>query len=253
MTEELVLCVAGGTSGIGRRLAEDMLAEGARVAVIGLTEGHASEFLTGNKGHGDRLMVECADLTSFETCQSVAQMISSKFGSLGLLVNAAGTISTGGVEQEVPEQWERVLRGNLSTAFNMLKATLPLLRSTPGANVVNVSSVCSLRPCASISYSVSKAGLDMFTRTAARELAPLGVRVNSVNPSVVRSNLQKSAGMFSDDESYDAWLTSMTPMHPLGRVGEPSDVVSAIRYLGSKEASWVTGAILSVDGGRGIA
>lgn len=93
----------------------------------------------------------------------------------------------------------------------------------------------------------------MFTKVVARELAPFDVRVNSVNPSVVRSNLQKSAGLFEDNDSYEEWINRMKPSHPLGRVGDPSDVVGAIRYLISTDASWVTGAIIAVDGGRAIA
>ena len=95
--------------------------------------------------------------------------------------------------------------------------------------------------------------MDMFTRSTARELAPQGVRVNSVNPSVVRSNLQKSAGLFDDDAGYENWTTQMQSTHPLGRIGEPADIVEAIMYFISPTASWVTGAILSVDGGRGVA
>src|SRR5206468_1784017 len=115
------------------------------------------------------------------------------------------------------------------------------------------SSVCSLRPCKSISYSVSKAGTDMFTRCLARELAPRRIRVNSVNPSVVRSNLQKSAGIFDSEAAYNKWVEEMRVHHPLSRTGTPDDIVSAVAFLASREASWITGAVLSVDGGRSVA
>jgi NAD(P)-dependent dehydrogenase (short-subunit alcohol dehydrogenase family) len=92
--------------------------------------------------------------------------------------------------------------------------------------------------------------MDMFTKALAKELAPKGIRVNAVNPSVVRSNLHRTAGLFADDRSYEEWLHQMKSIHPLGRIGESQDVVEAIRFLASDKAGWITGAILSVDGGR---
>jgi NAD(P)-dependent dehydrogenase (short-subunit alcohol dehydrogenase family) len=167
-----------------------------------------------------------------------------------LLVNSAGTIGSAGVRGEEFDVWTRVMRVNLDTVFGMTKACLDLLKAAHGASVVNVSSVCAVRPCSSISYSVSKAGVDMFTKTASKELAKDGIRINAVLPGVVRSNLQMSAGLFADESRYEEWVDDMRASHPLGGIGEPEDVAAAVRFLASDSASWVTGATLLVDGGR---
>lgn len=254
MSSHAIACIAGGTSGIGRATTLRLLAKGWDVISIGRTVEHATELSNIVASHeAPRLSVKSADLCSYEECEALAEYLNVRYGKLDVLVNAAGTIGAGGVQEETPDRWGQVIASNLTPAFNMTKACCGLLKSASGASIVNISSVCSLRPCASISYSVSKAGLDMFTKAAARELAPFGIRVNSVNPSVVRSNLQMSAGLFANVESYEDWIKKMGPSHPLGRIGEPEDVVGAIEYLTSPDASWMTGAIVSLDGGRAIA
>jgi|ERR1035437_1463542 NAD(P)-dependent dehydrogenase (short-subunit alcohol dehydrogenase family) len=247
-----VACITGGTSGIGRALSLRYLDEGWKVLAIGKGETHALELEKTASGSGE-LTVHVADLTEFAKCSVIAKEIEQTDARLDLLVNAAGTIGSGGVQEETPARFEDVIKGNLWSAFNMTKASVELLTKTSNACVINISSVCSLRPCASVAYSVAKAGMDMFTKTIARELAANGIRVNSVNPSVVKSNLQKSAGLFDDDVMYEKWVNDMTRTHPLGRVGLPEDIVEAVYFLASEKATWITGSIFSVDGGRSVA
>lgn len=252
--EPRTACVTGGTSGIGKALTLRLLDEGWTVFAVGRTDKHAVELENEvSDERKSRLHVTHADLREYEVCVDIASEIDKASGRLELLVNGAGTIGAGGVLEESPERWDLVITSNLTPAFNMTKACSRLLIEAGQSNIVNISSVCSLRPCGSVAYSVSKAGIDMLTKSTAKELASRGVRVNSINPSVVRSNLQKSAGLFKDEGSYEKWVAQMEPSHPLGRIGEPDDIVEAITYLISPQASWVTGAILSVDGGRGIA
>jgi len=249
----VIACVAGGTSGIGAEVARLLLERGDEVVVIGRGEDHAAEFRS-SAGDDVALEVMVGDLTDPEFAAEVAAHLEAKDKGLGLLVNGAGSISGGGIRDESFRDWRRVMEANLDTAFNLTRACLGALEKAGDSVIVNISSVCSLRPCSSLSYSVSKAGMDMFTRCLARDLAPAKIRVNAVNPGVVRTNLQKSAGLFDDDESYGAWVEEMKSAHPLGRIGEPRDIAEAVLYLADGErAGWVTGAILSVDGGRAVA
>lgn len=252
----MLSCIAGGTSGIGAAVARRLLSAGGEVVSVGLTDAHAAEFAASvSEEQRDRLTVLSGDLADPGFASTVASEVARRGPALNLLVNAAGTISGGGLRHETPEIWDRVMRSNLDAPFLLTKACLELLiKGAPASSIVNVSSVCSLRPCSSLSYSVSKAGVDMFTKSLARELAPTGVRVNAVNPSVVKTNLQKSAGLFADDSSYGDWVSDMEGSHPLGRVGEPEEIADAILYLADpRTSSWTTGAVLSIDGGRGIA
>jgi NAD(P)-dependent dehydrogenase (short-subunit alcohol dehydrogenase family) len=250
----VIACISGGTSGIGAEVTAQLLARGDEVFVVGRTTEQARQFEERVDSASGHLTILTGDLREAAFADEIATRIEKSAGRLDLLVNGAGTISGGGLTAETLDVWQRVMTTNLDTAFNLTKACVELLTAARGAAVVNISSVCSLRPCASLSYSVSKAGLDMFTRATARDLAPRKIRVNAVNPSVVRTNLQKSAGLFADDATYESWIDDMEPMHPLGRVGEPNDIAAAILFLGdSKQCGWTTGAILSVDGGRGVA
>lgn len=246
-------CVSGGTSGIGRAVTLALIKKGYFVLAIGKSQVHADE-LAALIAPEDAEHIEIihGDLRNSDFSSSIAQLIESRHGKLDLLVNAAGSISNGGIKVESTEDWERVISTNLTAVFLLIQACLPLLQQGKNPNVVNISSICSTRPCTSLSYSVSKAGVDMLTKVLAKELAPDGIRVNAVNPGVVRSNLQISAGLYSSPEEYERWLQRVTPLHPLGRVGEPDDIAAAVLQLASEEASWITGTTLNVDGGRAL-
>jgi NAD(P)-dependent dehydrogenase (short-subunit alcohol dehydrogenase family) len=170
------------------------------------------------------------------------------FKGLDVLVNAAGHISTGTIENTSLESWDAMLNINLRAPFMMMQEALPSLIAR-GGNVVNVSSVTGLRAFPGVlAYCVSKAALDQLTRCAALELAAKGVRVNAVNPGVVITEIHKRGGMNATD--YEAFLEHSKSTHPLGRVGEASEVAELIYFLASEKASWITGATYSIDGGR---
>jgi NAD(P)-dependent dehydrogenase (short-subunit alcohol dehydrogenase family) len=137
---------------------------------------------------------------------------------------------------------------NLRAPFRLMRAATPHLKTRKGA-VVNVSSVNGLRSFAGVlAYCVSKAGVDHLTRCAALEMAPLGVRVNGVNPGVTVTNLHRRSGM--NDSQYAAFLDRSKETHPLGRPGQPEEIASLILYLASDRAGWMTGETIPIDGGR---
>src|SRR5207245_7548803 len=140
------------------------------------------------------------------------------------------------------------LNVNVRAVFNLMQKALPSIIERQG-NVVNISSVTGLRSFPGVlAYCVSKAALDQLTRCAALELAAKGVRVNAVNPGVVRTNLHLNSGMNADN--YAAFVERSKTTHPLGRIGQPEEIADLILFLASSKAGWITGVTYSIDGGR---
>ncbi|HVL34074.1 MAG TPA: SDR family oxidoreductase, partial [Burkholderiales bacterium] len=136
---------------------------------------------------------------------------------------------------------------NLEGTLLATRAFVPLLKAARGA-VVNLSSGLARRPIAGVAaYAAAKAGVEGFTRAAAFELGPHGVRVNCIAPSLVRSDIWTSAGMSA--ERYEAMLEKRAAEYPLGRVGEPEDIAELVAFLVSPQAQWITGAVIPADGG----
>ncbi len=170
------------------------------------------------------------------------------FGGVDVLVNAAGVIASGTLDQTTDATWEHMLAVNLTAPFRLMRAASPLLAARKGA-VVNVSSVNGLRSFPGVlAYCVSKAGVDQLTRCAALEMAPLGVRVNAVNPGVTVTNLHRRSGM--EEPQYAAFLERSRTTHPLGRPGEADEVATLILFLASDRSAWMTGETIPIDGGR---
>ena len=169
---------------------------------------------------------------------------------LDVLVNAAGHISTGSIENTSLAAWDAMMNVNLRAVFHLMQLASPLLIKSKG-NIVNISSVTGLRSFPGVlAYCVSKAGLDQLTRCAALELAPKGVRVNAVNPGVVVTEIHKRGGM--SEEDYRAFLEHSKTTHPLGRVGDPGEIAELVFYLAAENAGWITGATYQIDGGRAL-
>ena len=240
--------VTGASSGIGRATAELFLSDGATVALVGRREKALAE-VTGGKPN-ERAVVVAADLADqlqAERCMSAA---TESLGGLDVLVNAAGILKGGRIEDTSLDLWDEMMNINLRSVFYLMRLAVPHLEKTKG-NIVNVSSVTGPRSFPGVlAYCVSKAAVDQLTRCAALELASKGVRVNAVNPGVVVTGLHRSGGM--NDEAYAAFLEHSKTTHPLGRVGQAAEVAELISFLASDRASWITGATVSIDGGRAL-
>ena len=246
MKQERII-VTGASSGIGRATARLFLEKGARVALIGRRKDQLEQSAGTSAGSGTAFIVP-ADLSEGEQTESAFRDSIEHLGHLDVLVNAAGILKAGDITATTMELWDESMNINLGSVFHLMKLAIPYLERSRG-NIVNVSSVTGLRAFPGVlAYCVSKAGLDQLTRCAALELAAKGIRVNAVNPGVVVTDLHRASGMA--DDAYAKFLEHSKSTHPLGRVGEASEVAELIHFLASDKAGWITGATISIDGGR---
>jgi len=247
---EKVFIVTGASSGIGRACALALGDEKARVVAAGRRADRLEAVVNGVRERGGEAVPVTGDVREEATCADWVRTAIERFGSIDGLVNAAGVIGSGGILETEPKEWDRVMDSNLRSVYLMTRAAAQELKRRRGS-VVNISSVAGPRPYAGLlAYCVSKAGVDALTRCVALDLAPHGVRVNAVNPGVVVTELHTVTNVIPD---YPAFLERSKTTHPIGRVGQPEEVAQLVLYLLGDAAGWITGATISIDGGRALA
>ena len=241
MTGRVVL-VTGGATGIGAGIARRLRDRGDTVLVCGRREDRLRD--AGRKGF---IPIAC-DVTDRRAVATLVERIANEQGRLDGLVNNAGTVLFAPFTEVPDADLRDMVDVNLMGTMWVTRAAIPLLGDSAGS-VVNIGSTLADRARAgSAVYSATKGAVDSLTRALATELGPAGIRVNCVRPALVRSELLTRRGMEAD--AYDELLASRGGSYPLGRAGEPSDVAGVVSFLLSDEASWITGAVIDVDGGH---
>lgn len=245
-----VVLITGASSGIGSGTAIYLAKLGASLVLTGRDAVNLNQTAVNcirPAGVPEPLQI-VADIENDADVVQIVEETIRHFGRLDVLVNNAGIVETGSIETTSVQQYEHVMNTNLRSVFHLTMLATPHIIKTKG-NIVNVSSVNSLRSCAGVlAYNISKSGMDQLTRCTALELAAKGVRVNSVNPGLVRTNIHRRSGM--NEEEYEAFVERVIKVHALGRAGDVTEVAAAIAYLASDLAAFVTGMQLPVDGGR---
>lgn len=247
MKEKIVL-ITGASSGIGRASARLFVERGSTVIAVGRSDAELQSLLSETADLTGTLKPKLADVTETTQVERLLTEIGDSFGHIDVLVNSAGIIKSGTIENTTLDDWDKMLDVNLRAVFHVCQRALPLIEPVKG-NIVNVSSVTGTRAFPGVlAYCVSKAGVDQLTRCLALELAGRGIRVNAVNPGVVETNLHKRGGMGVED--YEKFLANASNTHPIGRAGQPSEVAELVYFLASENAQWITGATYAIDGGR---
>lgn len=242
-----VVLITGASSGIGAATAQEFAKLGAQLVLVGRNVEKLQETTKQCLNPGNHLQVQ-ADMCNEKDVENIIKATIVKFNKLDVLVNAAGIIENGTIENTSLEQFDRLMNTNIRSIYQLTMLAVPELKKTKG-NIVNISSVCGLRAFPNVlAYNISKSAVDQFTRCVALELALFGVRCNSVNPGVTITELHKRGGM--DEEAYAKFLEHCKTTHALGRAGEVNEISGVICFLASDMASFITGVNMPVDGGR---
>ena len=242
------IIVTGASSGIGRATVSRFAEAKENIVLVGRNFEALEAVGNELKTKGAETCIVAVDLYEEDATQKIITAAMGKFSRIDVLVNAAGIIANGTIENTTLASWDQMMNINVRVIFQLMQAATPALLQTKG-NIVNVSSVTGTRSFPNVlAYCVSKAALDQLTRCAALDLAAKGVRVNAVNPGVVVTNLHRRSGF--DEQKYATFLEHSKTTHPLGRVGTPDEIAELIYFLASDKAGWITGETISIDGGR---
>lgn len=246
-----VILITGASSGIGADAARYFANSGAKVSMVDKNADRLNTVVEEIKRSGAAAPLSLiADVT--KDAERIVNETITNYQQLDVLINNAGVVIMDNVMDVNLSEFDRVIDTNVRSAINLTKLCVPYLEKTRG-NIVNVSSVGGFRAkIDSMTYCISKAAMDQFTKCCALDLAPKGIRVNSINPAAIQTRLFESYG--SDQDQYEQRLEERKNRYPLGRVGDVSDTSAAIAYLANNDtSSFLTGVLLPVDGGAMVA
>src|SRR5262245_22582268 len=241
--EQQVAIVTGAGRGIGHAIAVRLANEGARIAAVSRSESNAQRTAEEiNAAHADAAKAYAVDVSDHKSVQEATARILNDFGRIDILVNNAGVTRDGLSMRMSIDDWDIVLNTNLKGAFSFSQAVIRSMIKQRSGRIINISSIAGLigNP-GQANYSASKAGLIGLTKTVAREVASRGITVNAIAPGFIMTDMT--------DVLSDEIKKVMLAKIPLGKFGEGEDIAAAVAFLAAPEARYITGQILTVDGG----
>ena len=246
LLENKVAIVTGAARGIGEGIALKFAEQGAHVAFTYVSESSAKKAKALEEklsGLGVRAKAYRSNAGNFADCEALVSDVVKEFGTVDICVNNAGISKDNLLLRMTPEQWDDVMNTNLKSVFNMTKQVIRPMMKAKGGSIINMSSVIGLMGNAGQgSYAASKAGILGFTKSVAKELGSRNVRCNAIAPGFVETDM---TGYLKEGEQADKYKAGI----PLGRFGSTEDIANVTLFLASDLSSYVTGQVLSVDGG----
>lgn len=235
--------ITGGSRGIGRAVARRLAAEGCAVGINYLQAREQAEQLAeALRAQGHAAMAVQADVADRAAVTAAIARVEDAFGPVSVLVNNAGIAEQHQFQDITEDFWRRLFAVNVDGAFHTIQAVLPHMIHEKAGCIVNTSSIWGQRGAScEVAYSATKAAVIGLTRSLAMELAPSGIRVNCVAPGVIRTDMVEVLG--------EETLRDLAEQTPLGRLGTPEDIAHAVAFLASDSASFITGQVLTADGG----
>jgi len=243
LLKDKVAIVTGGSRGIGRAIVEEFVKEGANVAFNFLkSEEKALELKKEIEKKGRKALIFRQDVKDYEAIKVMVEGIRSEFGRLDIIVNNAGILRDKALMLMEEQDWEDVIATNLSGAFNLIRASIVTLMKQKSGNIINLTSVAGIKGMPrQVNYSASKAGIIGLTKSLAREVGSYNIRVNAIAPGYIDTDMVKDLKENSKKEILKGI--------PLGRFGRSEEVARVASFLASDDAEYVTGQVITIDGG----
>lgn len=243
--------ISGGSEGIGFAIAEAFVKNGSDVIIISRNRDKLNSAKKQLSIYNQKVNTIPFDLSEISKIPALCEEINTNYGKVDILVNNAAMALFEKIENTNPLELEQIIRMNVQSPYILTQQLLPSLEKTEG-NIINITSYFSHKMIPerySTAYSLTKGAMDSFTKSLACELGPRGIRVNAIAPGSVKTPLFNTAMKKMTDEQRTKFTDKVKTNYPLGRIGEPNDLGGIAVFLASEQAKWVTGSIVSVDGG----
>ena len=238
-----IALVTGAETGIGKKIVEKLHKEGCIII--------ATNFSKKNLVNKKNLEYFNLDVTAEDEWKILQKYLNKKYKKINILINSAGIRISGSLETTSLQLWNHIMNTNTTSIFLACKYMLPLLKRAKGSSIVNLASVTSIRGVKNmLAYAASKSAIVTLTSSLALDLSKFKIRVNGVAPGAIDTQMVSS--LKKEINSISKYKARMKEAHPLGRIGRPEEVANVVCFLASNESSFMTGAIIPVDGGRSI-